>query len=509
MVRRLFALSGEARCAAGMGIGYVPFREKSNTQTALERDLVWSHLPEGVVVQDARGIVRFCNPSAVRILGLSEQEIIGRSFPDSRSGAVRGDGTPYPAHENPALVTMQVGEPQSGIVMGLPRTDGTLVWISVATSPMVREAELHPCGVVTSFSDISHAREKELAAEVQRRTSELDTLFSAMNEGVLLYDSHGMIFKANSAAVDILGLDPHAIGREALLGLVEVRRADGFPLAVEETPGARALRGEQVTEEELILVNRKGETLVVLVSGAPLIDAGRVVGGVIVARDITESKRSEERLKASLREKEMLLKEVHHRVKNNLQVIASMLNLQAGSVYEDPVRVALRDSQNRIRTLALIHEKLYGARDVAEIPIKEYIQDLTSSLFRSLTPQSATVSLDLDVADVLLDIDAAIPVALILNELVSNSLEHAFPQGGDGAMSITFKPISASRYKMVVADNGEGFPEGLDFRNSDSLGLQLVCLLSKQLGGNIELDRRAGTQFTIEFDELEKVGWTP
>jgi len=463
----------------------------------------------GVVVQDARGIVRFCNPSAERILGLSEREIIGRSFPDPRGGPVRGDGTPYPAHENPALFTMQVGEPQSGIVMGLPRPDGTLVWISVATNPMIRDSEVHPCGVVTSFTDISQAREKELAEEVQRRTGELDAVFSAMNEGVLLYDAQGMIFRANPAAMDILGLDPHAIGREALLGLVEVRRVDGYPLPLEETPGARVLRGEQVTEEELVLVNRKGKTLIVLVSGGPLIDAGRVVGGVIVARDITENKRSEERLKASLREKEMLLKEVHHRVKNNLQVIASMLNLQAGNVYEDPVRTALRDSQNRIRTLALIHEKLYGARDVAEIPIKEYIQDLTSSLFRSLTPESASVSLGLDVADVLLDIDAAIPVALILNELVSNSLEHAFPQGGEGAMSITFKPISASRYKMVVADNGVGFPAELDFRNSDSLGLQLVCLLTKQLGGDIELDRRVGTQFTIEFDEFEKEGRTP
>jgi PAS domain S-box-containing protein len=492
-----------------LGIDDVPFRENPNARTALNDDLVWCHLPEGVVVQDARGIVRMCNPSAERILGLSEQEITGRSFPDSRRGAVREDGTPCPPHESPALVTLQNGEPQNGIVMGLSRPDGNLVWISVNTCPMVRDGEVHPCGVVTSFSDISHTREMALAAELHRKTGELDAVFSAMRESVVLYDAEGMILKANSAAVDILGLDPHALGREALLGLVEVSRFDGFPLAIEEAPGARVLRGEQVSEEELILVNRKGDTRAVLVSGAPLIDSGRVIGGVIVAHDITDSKKSEERLRTSLREKEMLLKEVHHRVKNNLQVIASMLNLQAGTAFDDPLRVALRDSQNRIRTLALIHEKLYGARDMAEIAIKEYIQDLTSSLFRSLTSQSASVSLDLDVADVLLAIDAAIPVALILNELVSNSLEHAFPQRSGGAMSITFKPVSASRYKMVVADNGIGIPAGLDFRNSDSLGLQLVCLLTKQLGGEIELDRRAGTRFTIEFDELRKEGRAP
>ena len=494
-----------------MEIDGVPFRGPSNGQTTLEDDLIWSHLPEGVVVQDARGIVRICNKSAERILGLSEQEITGRSFPDSRRGAVREDGTPYPAQESPALLTLQLGEPQTGIVMGLPKPDGNLVWISASTRPMVRNGEVHPCGVVTSFSDISQAREKELVAAVQRKTSELDAVFSAMAEGVILFNAEGMILRANPAAVEILGLDPHAMGREDLLGLVELRRFDGFPMPPGETPGARALRGEQVTEEELILVNREGKTSAVLVSGAPLIDAGRVVGGVIVARDITDNKKSEEQLKASLREKDMLLKEVHHRVKNNLQVIASMLNLQAGTAAaeDDPVRVALRDSQNRIRTLALIHEKLYGARDVAEIPIREYIQDLTASLFRSLTANSASVALDLEVADVLLDIDAAIPVALILNELVSNSLEHAFPDGGGGAMSITFKPISASRYKMVVADNGIGFPAEVDFRSSDTLGMQLVCLLSKQLGGEIELDRRAGTRFTIEFDEFRKEGRAP
>jgi two-component sensor histidine kinase len=181
-----------------------------------------------------------------------------------------------------------------------------------------------------------------------------------------------------------------------------------------------------------------------------------------------------------------------------------MLNLQAGAITDDYCRVALRDSQNRIRTLALIHEKLYSSRDLAEIPIKDYIRDLTSSLFHSLTAESKSVSLHLDVADILLDIDSAIPVALILNELVSNSLQHGFSTGAEGEISITLKPTSASRFRLTVRDTGDGMPADLDFQNTESLGMQLVCLLTKQLDGSIELDRSDGTLFTIEFSESEK-----
>ena len=471
-----------------------------------EHDAVLSCLAEGVVVQDADGIIRLCNPSAERILGLSQDEIKGRSFLDSGGRVVREDGAPFPAHENPFSVVLKSGEPQLGVVMGLPRPDGTLSWISVNTQPLHGKGEKRPYGAVTSFSDITHTRQKELAAEAQRRAGELNAVFSAMNEEVLVFDADGKILKANPAAVAFLGMDPEAMDRQSVVTGVDLRRPDGFPVPMEETPGARALRGEQVTDEEMVIVNQQGDARAVLLSCSPLITDGAVTGVVLVSRDITESKRAEERLKASLREKEVLLKEVHHRVKNNLQVIASMLNLQSGYVYDDLCRVALRDSQNRIRTLALIHEKLYSSEDLAEIPIKEYIQDLTSSLFRSLTSVSESVTLELDVADVLLDIDSAIPVALILNELVSNSLGHAFPAGSEGEMSITFKPVSASRFTMVVADNGVGFPAELDFRNTESLGLQLVCLLTTQLGGTIELDRRDGTQFTIEFNELDKKG---
>ena len=465
---------------------------------------VLANLPEGVVVQDADGTITACNPSAERILGLTEEELRGRSSIDSGMSAVREDGTPLPAHENPASMTLKTGEAQLGFVMGLPKSDGTLSWISVNTQPLIRVGGKTPEGVVTSISDITHTRQRQLLLDARSRAGELDAVLAAMNDAVVVFGTDGTIVRANPAAVALLDEDPVAMDRHSFAGKLDMRRPDGFGIPEEEMPGTRALRGEQVIDEEILIVDHRGEPHAILVSCSPLITEGAVAGVVVVGRDITDRKRTEERFSASLREKEVLLKEVHHRVKNNLQVIASMLNLQAGSETDDHCRVALRDSQNRIRTLALIHEKLYSSGDLAEIPIKEYIRDLTSSLFRSLAPDVDSISLHLEIADVLLDINSAIPVALILNELISNSLEHAFPEGTEGEISITYKPLSASRFRLRVRDSGVGMPGELDFRNTESLGLQLVCLLTKQLDGSIELDRADGTHFTIDFSESER-----
>jgi PAS domain S-box-containing protein len=464
---------------------------------------VLANLAEGVVVQDVDGTITACNPSAERILGLTEEEIRGRTSIDFGVTAVREDGTPLPARENPVSMTLKTGEAQRGFIMGLPKSDGSLTWISINTQPLMREGKKTLEGVVTSISDVTHSGQRQLLLEAHGRAGELESILAAMNDAVIVFDIEGTIIRANPAASSLLDKNPVAMDRRTFALKLDMRRPDGFPIPEEETPGSRALRGEQVIDEEILIVDHRGNSHALLVSSSPLITEGAVVGVVAVGRDITERKRAEERFSTSLREKEVLLKEVHHRVKNNLQVIASLLNLQAGSAIDDRCRDALRDSQNRIRTLALIHEKLYGSGDLAEIPIKEYVQDLTSSLFRSLAPDAESISLHFDVADVLLDINAAIPVALILNELISNSLQHAFPAGTEGEISVTLKPSSARLFRLTVKDTGVGMPEELDFQNTESLGLQLVRLLTKQLDGSIELDRSNGTQFTIVFSESE------
>jgi PAS domain S-box-containing protein len=218
-----------------------------------------------------------------------------------------------------------------------------------------------------------------------------------------------------------------------------------------------------------------------------------------ISADITERKRAEEELKAALHEKEVLLKEVYHRIKNNLQVISSLLDLQADTVTDPKVRALFEDSQQRIQVMALIHESLHQAGNVARIPAAEYIDRLSTRVFQAYNPSGDRVTLRVQVDPIWLEVHTAIPCGLILNELLSNSLKYAFPGGQTGEITIAMRSAPEGNVVLAVRDTGVGFPADVDFRRTDSLGLQLVCLLTEQLGGAIELDRATGTQWILTF----------
>lgn len=225
--------------------------------------------------------------------------------------------------------------------------------------------------------------------------------------------------------------------------------------------------------------------------------------------EIAERARAEELIRASLQEKEVLLQEIHHRVKNNLQIISSMLSLQANYVNDPATREIFRESQHRVRSMALIHEKLYRAQDLARIDLGDYIRNLAAYLIQSYQSGLGPVRLAVESEDVFIGIEKAVPCGLILNELVTNSLKHAFPEaagdqqqgaGCDREISIQLRRDDPGRLVLMVADNGVGFPAHLDFRNTDSLGMQIVSVLVQQLDATIDLKVGDGTCFTIAFD---------
>ena len=237
----------------------------------------------------------------------------------------------------------------------------------------------------------------------------------------------------------------------------------------------------------------------------PMIDAdtGAVKGVIEYVRDITERKRAEEALKASLREKEVLLKEIHHRVKNNMQVISSLLSLQARHL-DDPRAIGMfKDSQHRIRSMALVHEKLYQSKDLSKIDFGQYLQNLVVYLVHSYQVDSGRVRMKIDVGDAALDINTAIPCGLIVNELVTNAIKHAFPGGRKGEVRVSLRPGPDGRFALTVGDNGVGMPKGVDFHKTDTLGMQLVTMLVSQLDGTITLIKKQGTAFRISFRELK------
>jgi two-component sensor histidine kinase/putative methionine-R-sulfoxide reductase with GAF domain len=215
--------------------------------------------------------------------------------------------------------------------------------------------------------------------------------------------------------------------------------------------------------------------------------------------ELAERKWAEEQLRDSLHEKEMLLKEIHHRVKNNLQVVSSLLNLQSGYINDAHVQEIFQDSQNRVRSMALIHEKLYRSKNLAEIDLGEYVRELAMFLFSSYKAAGRGITLKVQAANVYLGIDSAVPCGLIINELISNSLKHAFPAGRSGEIYLELSCQTDNQTMLTIRDTGVGFPPELDFRETNSLGLQLVNTLVDQLDGKIDLQRNHGSQFKITF----------
>jgi PAS domain S-box-containing protein len=218
-----------------------------------------------------------------------------------------------------------------------------------------------------------------------------------------------------------------------------------------------------------------------------------------VARDITAQKEAQKATRAALKEKEVLLKEIHHRVKNNLQVITSLINMQIRKLDNVSAKDALLECQSRIQAIALIHEKLYQSNDYAHITFSEYAESLIHDIFRAQGMSTKEISPQIDIADMSISIDKAIPCALIMNELVTNSLKHAFPKDQPGVIQVSMQQQDPKMIRLQIKDNGVGISESFDLKKTKSLGLQLVHTLAGQLNAKIFIDQIEGTSFTVQF----------
>lgn len=240
------------------------------------------------------------------------------------------------------------------------------------------------------------------------------------------------------------------------------------------------------------------------IKSSPIFDEnGEIIKFVDLMRDITKAKKVEDQIKTSLKEKNVLLKEIHHRVKNNLQIVTTLLELQSDYIKDEKAIERFNEIQNRVHAMALVHEKLYQSKNLSEIDFKEYTQDLLDDLFRTYGAGSEVATPIINIDDIFLNVNTAIPCALIINELVSNSLKHAFPDGRKGEINIDLYLDTDNKFKLIVSDNGVGLQEDIDFRNTKSLGLQLVNNLVNQLDGSIEYHGKDGATFEITFTELK------
>ena len=228
-------------------------------------------------------------------------------------------------------------------------------------------------------------------------------------------------------------------------------------------------------------------------------DAGALVGFGKIMRDRTAQRRLEEQLRASLQEKEVLLKEVYHRVKNNLQVVCSLLDLQADALADPQARAVFDDCQRRIQAMALAHEALSQSSSLARVHVGDYARRLAADLLRAQSIEVERLRLTIETDEVWLPVEKAVPCGLILNELLTNCVKHAFPGGRAGEICLDVRADAGAQVTLAVGDDGVGFPPAVDFRHTDSLGLQLIHLLTEQLGGTVTLEQRGGTAVTLRF----------
>jgi PAS domain S-box-containing protein len=322
------------------------------------------------------------------------------------------------------------------------------------------------------------------------------TMIEHSLQGIFIFQDMGLVY-ANDAISQITGYsleELHALSPEEFQGIVH-------PEDQEIVWGRLAdrLAGKEVPSRYEFRVIRKDRETVWLemISSRIEFEGKPAVQGAVI--DISDRQQADERIKASLREKEVMLREIHHRVKNNMQIILSLLRIQSRAVKDRETREMFKQSQNRIRSMALIHEALYKSGDLAHIDIADYISRMTTHLLSIYREDLGEIEIEQDAGGIFLDINKAIPCGLMISELVSNSLKHAFPGKRTGHILIRMTKSQIGKNILIVKDNGIGFPAGLDFRKTETLGLQLVTDLVMQINGTIQIKKTKGTEFVVKF----------
>ncbi|MBC7089263.1 MAG: PAS domain S-box protein [Methanobacteriales archaeon] len=344
---------------------------------------------------------------------------------------------------------------------------------------------------VASLIDITELK------EAKRRIEESEERYRAVVEtapnGIIVLDKNGRILEVNKKALKLSGFK-----REDLIGKNIIRILPKIKLDPEEIiSGLKlAIKGEKPDKKVRTFTNLKGEKISFIEHHSVLEKNGEVVGLSVIIEDVTERCKAEKKIKESLKEKETLLREIHHRVKNNLQIISSLLNLQFNKIKGEEVHRLLKESQGRIQAMTMIHEHLYQSETLTHINFKEYTKRIIDNIFLSY---KAKIKKKLEIQDIKLDIDTAIPLGLIINELITNSIKYAFPTG-EGTITIKLT-TNDDNIELIVADDGIGLPESIDLEKTETLGLKLVNILTKQIDGKITLKTGQGTQFKIIFKD--------
>ena len=348
------------------------------------------------------------------------------------------------------------------------------------------------------FKSINYGIERNnLVLDLAQRESNLSALMENTTDSIWSTDIEGNLLTFNSK---FQKLYKKYYGIELAQGIKLYDHIPADEIKLWETVNKRILRKERFSFEKVY--ESPGTSIYVEISVNPIIsEDDSVIGASFFSRDITKRKKTENSNKVALEEKEMLIKGIQYQVKNNMDIVSSLFDMQIRHLEEEAKNV-LKESHGRLKSMTMISEKLYQYENLSKINFKDYVADLVNDIFYSYGIKNGTIHPKLEIEDINVDINTAIPLGLIINELVTNSVKYAFPQS-KGTIKIKLKS-SPDQLELTIADNGVGLPDDLDYKNTDSLGLQLVYDLVRQIDGENELDRSHGTQFKITFNSTRK-----
>ena len=469
-----------------------------NTPDGIFELLVQSMRDYSIYLLNLDGRVASWNAGAERCKGYRADEIIGKHFACFYS--VEDVEAGLPVHEL-ELATKNGCYEDEGWRF---RKDRSRFWARVSLSALRNKA-----GELVGFGKVTRDLTERVLPNEQFRLA-----IEATPTGMMMVNQAGQIVLVNSRLEKLFGYP-----RQALIG----KPVTDLVPELQATFVAEPRDNVVVTGRELHGLHKDGSEVPVEIGLNSLhTSEGDFVLSSVV--DITERKRAEREreallgqfkalnadleqrvqtrtadLSVALQEREVLLQEIHHRVKNNLYVIASLMEMQARLLPQGDGRHALQECQGRVHAIALIHEKLYQAKNYAEVPFADYIRGLANEIFLATGVSQEAVSLVLSIGDVTIAVDKAIPCGLILNELISNALKHAFPPGRHGTIRVELARADSGRLRLAVADDGIGFPEGFNVRDQKSLGLRLIGTLAKQLDATLASSGSGGASFELTF----------
>jgi PAS domain S-box-containing protein len=434
-----------------------------------------------IIIQD--DLVKYVNQAAAEITGYTVRQALGWK-PNEFRKLFHPDDADF--------VMQQVWRKQKGdedVVLHysyrLITRSGRVKWVDQYSNTVIfngRTADL------VTIIDIT----KRKRAEESRNEIELKSRTTIMNSptAIFIADQKGRYRFVNTAACQLTGYT------KSELLTMSIPQLTYKHVNVNELEDYRELKKGKRVRTETGLRSKNGSRIDVILDSVKLSDNEFIA----FCTDITARKKFEEEMKASLREKELLLREVHHRVKNNMQVISSLINFQSDYIRDRADVALLKELQDRIRSMSLVHEKLYRSEDLTQVNFREYVRELTKHLFQTYQIDPNRIVLDLRIAPVSLDIDRAIPCGLLINELLSNCLKHAFPGGRRGKIVVILRKAGEEALELIVKDGGVGLPAGIDVHKTETLGLQLVIILAEeQLHGRVMVERHGGTTFRIQL----------